>query len=77
MGPVGYREVDTMVVRVNGEEKQVRVGATIGQLLEELGQDPRSVAVEHNGGIVSRSAYQGLVLAPGDILEVVRFVQGG
>jgi len=62
---------------VNGEARQVAAGATVLDLLAELGRDPRTVAVERNGEIVRRAVYGETVLAAGDRLEVVHFVQGG
>lgn len=64
-------------VFVNGVAREVSAGATIADLLAELGRHPRAVAVEHNGAIVPRERYAGLVLAAGDRLEIVGFVQGG
>jgi thiamine biosynthesis protein ThiS len=46
-------------------------------LLASLGIDRRKVAVERNREIVPKSAFEGVVLAPGDQLEIVQFVGGG
>jgi sulfur carrier protein len=62
---------------LNGESRQVPAGATLLDLLAGLGRDPRTVAVERNGEIVRRPDYGATVLAAGDRLEVVHFVQGG
>jgi thiamine biosynthesis protein ThiS len=62
---------------LNGEARQLAEGATVLDLLSELGRDPRTVAVERNGDIVRRPDYGATVLAAGDRLEVVHFVQGG
>ena len=62
---------------LNGEARQLSAGATVLDLLSGLGRDPRTVAVERNGDIVRRSDYGATVLAAGDRLEVVHFVQGG
>lgn len=62
---------------LNGEARQLLPGATVLDLLAELGRDPRTVAVERNGEIVRRPDYGATVLAAGDRLEVVHFVQGG
>jgi len=64
-------------ILLNGEAREVPAGATVLELLEELGRHPRTVAVEHNGEILPRERYGGAVLAEGDRLEVVGFVQGG
>ena len=62
---------------LNGEARQLSVGATVLDLLSGLGRDPRTVAVERNGEIVRRAEYAATVLVAGDRLEVVHFVQGG
>lgn len=64
-------------VVVNGEPRRLGAGATVLDLLAAAGRDPRGVAVEHNGRILSRAAYGATVLAAGDRLEIVHFVQGG
>lgn len=66
-----------LTVRVNGRDRELAPGATLLELLAELGRDPRSVAIEHNGDIVRRPRYGEIELAPGDRVEVVHFVQGG
>jgi thiamine biosynthesis protein ThiS len=67
----------SIVVRINGLEKEMRNGETILELLAKLEKDPRLVAVERNGEIVSRSSFGAVCLESGDTLEVVQFVQGG
>lgn len=62
---------------LNGDPHRVPAGATVLDLLAELGRDPRTVAVERNGEIVRRAEYGGTRLEAGDRLEVVHFVQGG
>ena len=65
-------------VLVNGDERQLPAGTTLGDLLRSLALDPRMVVVEHNRTILrDRARYDALVLAPGDALEIVHFVGGG
>jgi thiamine biosynthesis protein ThiS len=66
-----------LAIRVNGEERSVESGARVTDLLATLGLDPRTVAVERNGDVLRRAALGVVELAPGDRLEIVRFVQGG
>ena len=67
----------TMEITLNGERRAVPSGLTLVELLASLRLDPRAVAVERNAEIVPRAQVGGVVLAAGDRLEVVRFVQGG
>ncbi|MEM7052504.1 MAG: sulfur carrier protein ThiS [Acidobacteriota bacterium] len=62
---------------VNGEPMTVAPLATVADLLDNLGRHPQTVAVEHNGLIVSRQRYGDTPLRRGDRLEIVQFVQGG
>jgi thiamine biosynthesis protein ThiS len=66
-----------MDIILNGDPHQLPAGATVLDLVAGLGRDPRTVAVERNGEIVRRPDYAATVLAAGDRLEVVHFVQGG
>jgi sulfur carrier protein len=63
-------------IQVNGETREVSA-ATILALVEELGLDPRKVAVERNLAIVPRSLHGETALAEGDRIELVQFVGGG
>ena len=64
-------------IALNGESREVSAGLTVASLVEELGRDTRTVAVEFNGEILSREKYASTELGAGDRLEVVHFVQGG
>ena len=66
-----------MQVTVNGEVRDTVAGETLAVLLASLGIDRRKVAVERNREIVPKSAVEGVILAPGDQLEIVQFVGGG
>jgi sulfur carrier protein len=62
---------------LNGEPHRAPAGASVGDLVASLGRDPRTVAVERNGDLVPRARYGETLLAAGDRIEVVHFVQGG
>jgi thiamine biosynthesis protein ThiS len=64
-------------VVVNGERRAVPAEATLLELLDLLGLDPRGVVVEHNRRIVRRPELGGQRLAPDDAVELVHFVGGG
>ncbi|HEX2223667.1 MAG TPA: sulfur carrier protein ThiS [Thermoanaerobaculia bacterium] len=68
---------EALDLTLNGEPYRIAAGSTVLDLLAALGRDPRTVAVERNGEIVRRAQYGEAVLAAGDRLEVVHFVQGG
>jgi thiamine biosynthesis protein ThiS len=66
-----------MVVNLNGENKVVRQGITIAELLSELQIVPERVAVELNLNILDRSDFSRARLNEGDRLEIISFVGGG
>lgn len=65
-----------MRLQVNGDTRDV-TARTLLALVEELGLDPRKVAVERNLEIVPRSLHAETVLEDGDRIELVQFVGGG
>jgi thiamine biosynthesis protein ThiS len=67
----------SIAITVNGEARQVAAGASLSDLLEQIGLDTRKVAVERNLEIVPRSSYAATALAEGDQLEIVHFIGGG
>ena len=66
-----------MIVVANGEEVEIADGATIADLLDQLGLTKRLIVVEHNGEALPRAAVATTTLAAGDRLELVRAVAGG
>ena len=68
---------DTISLTLNGEVRRVTAGATVADLVRNIGLDPAKVAVERNLEIVPRSTLANVVLADGDVLEIVHFVGGG
>jgi thiamine biosynthesis protein ThiS len=66
-----------LALTVNGEGRVVPGPATIQDLLEGLGLDPRGIVVELNRRIVRRPEIGRTALQDGDVLELVHFVGGG
>ncbi|MEE1281451.1 MAG: sulfur carrier protein ThiS [Acutalibacteraceae bacterium] len=64
------------MVKINGEEKNV-AGMTVAEYLATTNYNPKRIAVERNGDIVSKLQYDNTVLQDGDSVEVVSFVGGG
>jgi thiamine biosynthesis protein ThiS len=62
---------------VNGESRRVPGPATLLDLLEHLGLDPRTIVVEQNREIVRRPKLGDTAVAEGDAIELVHFVGGG
>ena len=68
---------ETISVKVNGEQRQVRAGSSIADMLGQIGIDAAKVAVERNLEIVPRSTLGEVLAGDGDSFEIVHFVGGG
>ena len=66
-----------MEITVNNEFRYVAEGATLAELLDQLGLAGKHVAVEVNLRLVPRQRHAGHTLADGDQLEIVTLVGGG
>ena len=66
-----------MTIMLNGEERTLKEGTTVAELIAELGIKKRRIAVEVNQDIIPREEYATTELHPGDLVEVVHFVGGG
>lgn len=66
-----------MRVIVNGDERDLRDGATVADLLADLGLTGTRVAVEVGARLVRRADHAGRVLHPGERVEIVTLVGGG
>jgi thiamine biosynthesis protein ThiS len=64
-------------LQINGKPVELAQPTPLLQYLEQLDVNPRAVAVEHNGEIIERAAYDSVTLRAGDQLEIVRMVGGG
>jgi sulfur carrier protein len=65
-----------MIVKVNGQPREVNDGATILSLLAEAKLKPQNVAVELNRRLIRTEKYN-QPLKSGDEVEIVTFVGGG
>ena len=64
-------------LQVNGETRSCLLQTPLPDLLQELGFNPRLVAVEYNGEILHRQFWLQTQIQPGDRLEIVTIVGGG
>lgn len=66
-----------IALQINGKPVELERPTALLAYLEQLGVDPRAVAVEHNGEIIERSAFGSVTMRDGDRVEIVRMVGGG
>jgi thiamine biosynthesis protein ThiS len=67
----------TISVTVNGEDRAAQPGATVTDLLRDLGLDAGRVAIERNLEILPRPKWTETTVEAGDRFEIVQFVGGG
>lgn len=68
---------ETVEVVVNGESRRIRSGASLADLVAELGLSESRIAVELNRRIVPHGRYAEEFLKEGDRIEIVRAIGGG
>jgi sulfur carrier protein len=66
-----------VTITVNGEQREMREGATLESLLEALGVRRDGTAVALNDDVVPRTRHAATVLRGGDRLEIIVAVAGG
>lgn len=64
-------------MQCNGKTMVLSTPRTLREFLLEQQYDCKAVAVERNGEIIARTAYDSTQLTDEDCLEIVRFVGGG
>jgi thiamine biosynthesis protein ThiS len=67
----------TLTITVNGENHAATPGATVVDLLRELGLGSGRVAIERNLEILPRPKWAETIVEAGDRYEIVQFVGGG
>lgn len=65
------------MLKINGKDCGRHIGASVADMLAREQYAPTRVAVELNGKILPRAAYDETILQDGDAVEVVSFVGGG
>jgi len=66
-----------IALQINGKRVELVEQTSVLDYVSSLGVDPRAVAVEHNGTILERAAYDQTLQNEGDVVEIVRMVGGG
>ncbi|NPA57974.1 MAG: sulfur carrier protein ThiS [Aquificae bacterium] len=66
-----------MKITVNGEEREVKEGTTIKELVDQLGIKAPNYAVAVGMEVIPKSEYETYRLKEGDRVEIVTFVGGG
>jgi sulfur carrier protein len=67
----------TVTLQVNGDRHTCVPNTSLPSFLEQMGLNPRLVAVEYNGEILHRQFWEQTMMMEGDRLEIVTIVGGG
>jgi sulfur carrier protein len=67
----------SILVKLNGEPRELPDGSTIAQAVAELTAASSGVAAAVNGDVLPRGSWAATMLNDGDQVEVVTAVQGG
>ena len=70
-------ESAALTIVVNGEERSVRSGNNVTDLLRALGLENCRVAIERNLKILQRADWAATKIEANDRYEIVQFVGGG
>jgi sulfur carrier protein len=75
---IGDKSLERAItISVNGENRSAKPGASVSDLLRELGLESGRVAIERNLEILPRPQWAETRIQPGDRYEIVQFVGGG
>ena len=66
-----------MKITCNGETRELTQNTTLESFIRDMDLNPDTVVAECDGKIIKRDEYDTLVLADGNVLELIRFVGGG
>jgi thiamine biosynthesis protein ThiS len=66
-----------MIVKINGDPREVPDGLTVSTLLDFLEMRNDRVAIEYNLDILPRAMWSETKVQPNDRFEIVHFVGGG
>lgn len=66
-----------MNVTVNGDARELTLGTTVLELIQEFNLKPEVVAAQVNDTILNRDDFTIKTLEDGDVVELIRIVGGG
>jgi len=70
-------EARAIVCHINGQDQTLREGTTLLGFLESKDVPIQAIVVEHNGKVLPKGRYEGIVLSDGDTLEIIQIIGGG
>jgi len=70
-------QISSVVIKINGEDKQLPLNLSIVELLEIYKINKDRVVIELNKEILKKDHFQNTLIKQNDSLEIVTFVGGG
>ncbi|HKO97002.1 MAG TPA: sulfur carrier protein ThiS [Pyrinomonadaceae bacterium] len=71
------RSPNVLLIKVNGEDREVESAASLSSLVSLLNLKPEQIAIELNKEVVRRVHWESTHLREADQIEIVHFVGGG
>jgi thiamine biosynthesis protein ThiS len=71
------RSPHVLSITLNGEAREIAGGATLADLVAELGLGGRKIAIAVGRDVVPRGSYAARVIRAGDRIEILEAVGGG
>ncbi|OOZ38976.1 sulfur carrier protein ThiS [Solemya elarraichensis gill symbiont] len=66
-----------MIIKLNGETREIPGGTKVANLVQELGLEGKRIAVEINETLVPRTQHATHQLQENDEMEIVQAIGGG
>ncbi len=66
-----------MRARINGDERELSPGTSIGELVSEVAADAKAVAVALNRAVIPRREWDAVCVTEGDDVEIIAPFHGG
>lgn len=66
-----------ITITLNGEQRKIRDGSTVDDILDIIGAEQQRVAVVVNENIVSPENRSSMILRENDQVDVLAFAEGG
>lgn len=71
------RSSNVLLIKVNGEQREVGPETALSNLISLLNLKPEQIAIELNKEVVRRANWEATRLREDDQIEIVHFVGGG
>ena len=71
------QKIKKIQIKVNGKVKSIPAKFSISDLVKNLNNPIKKVAIEHNQEIIDKKKINRIILKKNDKIEIVHFIGGG